>query len=130
MIFHTMAILWHSVRLAWNHTIVWCFYDLHVAINFYGTLYDFNVFIDHTINDFLWFPCFLYGSKPGSYYATCLRQIVSKHESKLDRIQLHVFGKKNFPKQFWSSFCLLFEIIETLKPMEGLTSYWLPIEKV
>ena len=66
MLLHTTAILWYSVWLAWNHTIVWSFHDLHVTINFCGTFYDSNVFI----YDFLWFPCFLYGSEPGLHWDT------------------------------------------------------------
>ena len=73
-----MAILWYSVWLAWNHTIVWSFYDLDVAINFYGTFYDFIVFIDHHI----WLSMiylFLYGGKPGLIPAPifCARTIDS-----------------------------------------------------
>ena len=34
--FHTMAILRYIAWLAWTHTILCFFYDLHVTINFYG----------------------------------------------------------------------------------------------
>ena len=49
MLIHTMAILWYSVLLAWNHTRVWSFYNLHVTINFFCTFNDSDVFIDQHI---------------------------------------------------------------------------------
>ena len=44
-----MTILLYRVWLAWNHTTLRSSHDLHVTIDFYGTFYDFNVFIDHHI---------------------------------------------------------------------------------
>ena len=49
MLFHTMAILWCRIWLAWNYTKLWSFYDLHVTMSYYGSFYDFNVLIDHHI---------------------------------------------------------------------------------